>query len=50
MAKKKTPPPEPTGKTPDHELPWLDPSTDNTRICKCGAVNWGRLPACRKCS
>lgn len=52
MAKKKTPPPAPknTGGKKKPELPWIDPSTTNTRVCSCGAVNWGRMSTCRKCS
>lgn len=34
------------GKTP--KLPWLDPSTTNTRVCPCGAPNWGTATTCRK--
>lgn len=50
MAKKPPPPKQPKGggkKTP--ELPWVGPNTKNTRVCKCGAVNWGNSPTCRSC-
>jgi hypothetical protein len=35
---------------PKPSLPWLDPATPHTRVCQCGAVNWGTAPTCWRCA
>ncbi|MFI7449587.1 hypothetical protein ACIBQX_18970 [Nonomuraea sp. NPDC049714] len=42
----KATPKKPASSKPD--LPWLDPTTTNTRVCSCGAPNWGTATTCRK--